>query len=732
MSRLRSRAPEIGFFASVLVVALLSRMPSSVGALGLLNGAVIALNAIGMLLIMRTDRIINFAQVQIGIVGATLFVIFARYLPLLSALHNMCPACLERVTPFEYKVNYVVGAFLGIGLSILLGWLCSTVLMRRLSSQSRLIATVATLFLVPVLGLVQRLLENVLVTSDQKQLASGVVVISAPYLPWTGGFRWGPAIFGIPQLLTLLCAGGGVALVWWFMRRTTSGASLRAVADNADRAETLGLNSAKIRSRAWVLSAAVSGIAATTVALTQGAPSAGTLVVSITVQILVVLVLARFTSIPFAILGALALGLAQNAFDWWLHSSTILDGILVGVIALLLLGQVDLSSRAERLREATSRFAREIRGVPAELRGHQSVRTWTRVVAFLVIASFLAFPWIMSPSQVSLGTVALLLGMIGLSLLVLTGWAGQISLGHMAFAGIGAYVAQISRLPFPLAIVVGALAGALVAALVGIPALRLRGMQLAVITLALALAASTLLFDENRLGKYLPANIKRPGMLHLTDDRAYYYLVLAFLALTVVAVAGMRRSRFARALIGARDNDGAAASFAIPVVRIRIQAFAISGFIAAFAGALLMYQQLGLRTLTYAPEQSLYVFLWTVIGGLGAISGPVLGAVLHGVLDLFGSNEIAQFIVSGLGGVLLLVAIPGGVARVVFDIRDGMLRRFAQRERIVVPSLLADVSVEGDHPRAEIAPREAFATLPARYSLDDQWALKNAKEPVGG
>src|SRR5207249_12116888 len=134
--------------------------------------------------------------------------------------------------------------------------------------------------------------------------------------------------------------------------------------------------------------------------------------------------------------------------------------------------------------------------------------------------------------------------------------------------------------------------------------------HLAVATLALSLATSAVLLDDRRGGRFLPQSLNRPGSLQ--SDRAFYYLALGGVVLAVVAVAGLRRSRFARVLLGARDNEQAAESYGIPVVRARIVAFAISGALAALAGSLFAFQQLGVRSETFTAENSLYAFLWVV------------------------------------------------------------------------------------------------------------------------
>jgi len=219
--------------------------------------------------------------------------------------------------------------------------------------------------------------------------------------------------------------------------------------------------------------------------------------------------------------------------------------------------------------------------------------------------------------------------------------------------------------------------------------------------------------------------------LDLEDGRVYYYFTLIVLSLVVTAVRGMRRSRTARALIGARDNDQAAQSFGINLVRTRLTAFAASGLIAALAGALFAFHQHGVPAIAYAPEVSVRMFLISVIGGLGAVSAPLFGIFFfEGVLSLFALPPEFAFLATGGGGLIIVLLAPGGLAQVFFNGRDAILRSIARRNRIVVPSLLADVAAASTSlaARSAIAPKlrpgGGSAFVPERYGLNDQWGLR--------
>src|SRR5205823_6403324 len=147
--------------------------------------------------------------------------------------------------------------------------------------------------------------------------------------------------------------------------------------------------------------------------------------------------------------------------------------------------------------------------------------------------------------------------------------------------------------------------------------------------------------------------------------RAFFYLSLVLLGLAVLSVSSMRRSRTARALIAARDNEATAQSFGINLVAARLGAFAVSGFLAALGGAALAFEQGGVRPLAFSAEQSLRVFTFAVIGGIGTIAGPLLGFACLGVLTLSSASPLVVSLAGGGGGLILLLFVPGGLSQLV-------------------------------------------------------------------
>jgi branched-chain amino acid transport system permease protein len=707
-------------------------IPSGVHGLGVVSAAVLALHATGIVLVFRSNRFLNFAQLQIGAVAGTLFALLVNAQPLFRGVRAVCPPCMERVSPSAVTVNYWVSLVLALGFSVLLAWLIYVGVVRRLDRAPRLVATVASIFVVTLLAGVQRLLINTL-TTEQQQLLGGVTNAVPP--PVHLSFSIGQVRFDLPQLLLVAAALVALAGTAVYLQRSATGTAIRAASENASRAQTLGVDVARVTGRIWMLVGALSGIAA--VLSTMSAPASdgtnpaggGALV-----RVLVVVVIARLISLPLVAAGALALGVLTAAVEFSVRSTNMLDGALVLVVCGLLLLQRKGTERADADSSSAYLTGRQARPIPRELAVLPSVRTLRRGGVAVATAVVLGLPFVLSPSQTSLVSTTVLLAIVGMSLLVLTGWAGLVSLGQFGFAAVGAWAAASSGLPFLLAVPVGTLAGAGVAVLVGLPALRLRPLTLAISTLTFAAAVPAVLLNPDSLGGALPSELDRPLLLgvDLADQRAFYYLAVVVLLLVVGAVTGLRRSRTARALLAARDNEAAAQSFGISLLRARLQAFALSGGAAALAGALFAYQQAGVKADAFSVGQSLLVFTFTVIGGLGSVGGPLIGFAVLAVLSLTtGTHPTVFALLNGLGGVALLLMAPGGLAQVLLDIRDGVLRRIARRHGLSAPGL----DRSGPTGPAPITPKTrsggGTVFVPRRYALTGDWATAARRRAEG-
>jgi ABC-type branched-subunit amino acid transport system permease subunit len=264
---------------------------------------------------------------------------------------------------------------------------------------------------------------------------------------------------------------------------------------------------------------------------------------------------------------------------------------------------------------------------------------------------------------------------VTLAVTTLTGWSGQLSLGHWALAGAGAVFA--SKLvgeygvPFWIAFLIAGAVGGLFALLLGLPALRLPGTLLAVVTLGFAVMSESWLFGEPFFKG--PEQLERPEWI---TTRSYFYLALVFLVIVVLAVRSLQRSRIGRNLVAVRDNPMQAAALGIGVTRTRLTGFVVSGVIAALGGFMWSTGVAVANSSAFPATRSLAILSAAIIGGLGSVGGALLGAAYLMGIPFFGTDltEYAGFLSTGLGMLALLLFFPGGLARLAYVVRD----RFAQ------------------------------------------------------
>jgi branched-chain amino acid transport system permease protein len=731
-TRERSAAIAVGVGVVVFVV-LRFVLPGSPGSgrgtpvailfQGLVTGALSGLIAIGLVLIYRTARIINFAQAAIGTVGA----IFA---------YNMA---------IVYHVPYGVAFAGGVVVCCLAMVLIELLLIRRFFEAPRLVMTIVTIGLAALFATrAAPIVGSFPIWGDQRDLATRLG--STPLVPVKSMrfFLGKVAIpFGFPHVLTLIMAAVVLAALGAFLRFTRLGTAVRASSENTERAELLGINVRALSTVIWVIAAALSAIAITlqgTVAKNFGVASAGAF--DALIAALAAAVIARMRSFSIAMYAAVLIAIVQNAINWSYRSQgNLVDASLVLVVAGGLLLQRRSSGRTEEVSawEATE----EVRPIPRELLDVGGVRTW-RLAAVVVGAVFIVlFPWTTNAGVVNSGSLAAIIAMVILSITVLTGWAGQVSLAQFAFVGIGAVVggALTSRAGWSFweALPVTAIVTMVVAVIVGIPALRIRGLYLAVLTFAFASSVSILLFSDKYFGWLQPQNIRRPTLLLLDfeDERSMYYLCVVFLALTVLLLVTLRRSRPGRILIALRENESDLQAFGINVVRTKLTAFALSGFICGVAGMLYAHHQRAVGQQAFLPQASIDVFVFAVIGGIGSLSGALIGGGLYIASTLYsrGNNVVAFFLDPAFVLLAVLYILPGGAASGVYKLRDSLLRIVAQRRQIVVPALFADIDpavlAKQLIPLAEREERTGIGALrDARYRLDSD-LYKEAEVDLG-
>jgi branched-chain amino acid transport system permease protein len=663
----RSAAP---FPVRSLLVALLflagQRLlfPAPLGVLlqGVILGGLTALIAFGIALVYRADRVVNFAQGDLGGLPASLAVLLI-----------LVPG-----------VPYGLAVPIGLLAAVLVGWLVYTSVIRRFSRAPRLILTVATIFLAQVLAAGEVGLPRAFGVSGVPQ--------SFPS-PFDFSFSIGQVVFSGNEVVAMAAVPVVLVALAGFLRFTALGTAVRASAENADRAALLGVPVERVRATVWVLATVLSTLAIFLRAGVVGLPIGRVLGPTILLRALAAAVVGRMERLGMILAAALGLGLLESAVLWKTGRQAFVNPVLFVVLLLGLLlqraGRGAGSGGNDPVRSSWP-AVRAIRPVPRALARLPEVRLGRLAVVVLPAAVLVALPAAVPESRLSLLARIAILAIVGVSLVVLTGWAGQVSLGQMAFVGIGAAVggAATSRLGWDLilALLAAGVVGALAATLIGIPALRIPGLLFAVTTLALAMATSTWLLNPEFMHWLPSGRVARPpllGRLGIASETRYYYVTLAGLGLALAAARNLRRARTGRALIGTRDNERAAQAFGVNVTRAKLTAFAVSGFLAAFAGALYVHHQQSLGLTPYAPEQSLRVFSMVVIGGLGSLPGAVVGAAYVQGLDSFVSNPYLALLGTGLGGLIVLTVLPGGLGGALYAGRDRALRFVARRRGLV-------------------------------------------------
>ena len=656
----------------VLAVQLvLFPVPAGVWVEGAIIGGLTALVALGMALVYRTNRILNFAQGDLGAV----------------------PSVLVFLLITSWGWNYFLALTAGLGSALVLGGLVELVVIRRFFKAPRLLLSVATIGLSQILAAGAVLLPS----AWHKRLL-------APKIdpPFHLVFTIRPVIFNANDVIAIVAIPLITAALGFFLYRTHTGVAVRAAADGGDRAGMLGIPVKRLQTVVWSIAGLLAFAAVFLRAGILGLPIGETLGFGILLRALAALMMGRLTNLATIAASGVALGVLELGVNWHSSSPLLVDPVLAGVIAIALLARRRSTSRAETTEASSWQAAEEARPIPDELRHLPEVRAARWIGAVVLAAVAIGLPNVLSVDRSLKASAVLIYAILGVSLVVLTGWAGQVSLGQVAFfalgAALGGKATSAWHLDLILACLLAAATGALAAVVVGLPALRLRGLYLAVTTFAFALATTSWLLNP-QFFSWIPINrIPRPalfGRLPIDSATRMYYVALAGLVLVLVLVHGIRHSRTGRALIALRENERGAAAYGIDPVRTKLTAFALSGAIAAFAGCLFAHHQQAFGAGPYVASENLAVFSMVVIGGVGSLQGALLGALyLRGTQWFLPANW--QFLATGAGALFILVVAPYGLGGLVSRLQDQALRMVARRRAIDVPTLTAD---SGPSPR---------------------------------
>ena len=640
--------------------------------LGSIFGMGYALLGIGLVLAYRSSGFINFAHGATGLVAA-------------SAMS---------VVVTDYGVPYWVGFAGALGAAGLLSAGIEALLLRKLAAAPKVLSMVATL------GAGQALL--LLALSFAKGGLGGGSFPQPPGFP-----EFELTVFVSQSATALLCLSplvvGGLYL---FLQRSRYGLAVRGAAANPDAATLAGVDPRHMAALSWALAGALSAFAAMLIIGNQSTVTADALGPDFIVRGLAVAALARFANFPVALAAGLGIGVVEQI----LASNPEATGWFEVALFVLILAGVALRVRAGR--EQTERWASlaPSHRLPDAYRGVWLIRHLGWVVGGAgAAAAALASLWMSNRSAFLLSTV-IALATIGISVSFLTGLAGQLSLGQVAFAAIGAVAGvrvATETGSLTLGLLCGGVTGAAVSAAVGLPALRMQGLLLAVATLAFALATfSWLLRQDWAFGAGLPTRPVSVLGVELATSRAFYYVALAVFAAVLAVAAVLRRSSFGRALVAVRDNEAASRVLQIAPWRLLVSAYAFAGFVAGTGGVVLAMNNTFVTRSIFSPGDSINVVAIAVIGGLSELTGPLLGAAY-----LIGIREFFDLELSALAGLnaawlILILEQPRGIHGLLDSTRRNLIDQIA-RFHGVDPD-----TAEAPRPDAVASPAPVMAAVP--------------------
>ncbi len=626
--------------------------------LGLGAGALYGLLAQGLVVIYRGSSVINFSQGAIATVGGYTF----------YEVRPHQPAWLSVV------IGVLIAAAIGLAIQVLV---MTPMLKRNSSPLSRVIATLGVLAIIEQALLIK---FGTIGNSYDGFLPSGALHFTSTII--VGSDRIYLLVIG-----AILSAG-----LWAVYRYTRFGMATTASAENSIASSALGWSPPRIMAINWIVGGALAGLAGILIGpLTGLSPSVGSLTI---VPALAAALVGGFSSFPITFLGGLLVGVLESESSWYFPTWTSAAPFLVIIVILVFRG------RALPLRGfLNDRLPNVGRAQPRPL------------VIIAAGALLLGTMQLFTQQWTTSVTTSLIVAILCLSLVVITGYAGQVSLAQYAMAGIGALIAgrlaDAAHLAFMPALLIGVAGSVAAGALIGLPALRVRGANLVVVTLGLGLAIETVVLgNPNWTGGVITGTVIPPPHIFGWNIESFYYpksyAIVCLIAVLIVGllVANLRRGRSGRRMLAVRDNERAAASIGVSVVGAKLYAFSFASGVAGLAGVLMAFRAPNVDFSQFDIFSSITLITIAVIGGIGYISGSAVGGmiVVAGVsAEIIGHffNTTSYFtLVLGILLLLQLTLLPDGVAASVSTTIDSLGRRFFPKKPFI--KLEADSSdVEG-------------------------------------
>jgi len=630
--------------------------------IGLGAGSLYAIAAIGLVLVFRGSRVVNFAQGAMGMMAAYVF----------YELHQ------------NWHLSVVLAIPAGLLVSGALGAAFYYFEIRQLKDASNLIKIVATLALFVIAQEVINLVFGAQPRTVNSSLPTNSVTILGASI---GEDRFW--IFGIVIVLTVV--------LWAIYKYTTFGLATTAVAENPTAAATLAISPDVVAAANWFIGAALGGLAAILlVPITTLSAENLSLIV---IPILAAAVIGGFSSFPITTIAGLVLGVAQSEVTRYV--STPGWDTAVPFIAVTLI----LFFRGRRVAGRGEFFGK----LPSVGSGRTAPYLLILGSGVSLLCIWIVFPydWLVAFEY------QLVFAIIITSLVVVTGYCGQISLAQMAFAGVGGLIASwlysTYHVDFLIALLAGVVAVVPAAVVVALAGVRTRGVALAIVTLGLAFSLEAIIFTNTQFtGGPEGFVTDDPHLLGLPVGGLEYparfaTLTLVLLVLIGLAVANLRRGRAGRRLIAVRTNERAAAAMGISVAGAKVYAFALGGMIAAIGGVLLCFflgapdftNFVGITSITFAESG--------VLGGVGHLGGPLVASSYQPdtlgpqIFSFLGGNVAIWLAIAGAAALLItLPRFPDGLAPLIERASARWLgplqARFSRRQAPSLESLTSGVA----------------------------------------
>ena len=641
--------------------------------LGLLNGLTIGLLAVGLVLVYKSNRFLNLAHAQMGTLSALL---------------------LQKWV-LDWGWNWWLSLVLAIAVGVLTGFVVERFLFRPLRRRT----TSPVRLLLLSLGVSQILLALTFIPA----LGPNSTRASVYPQPFTSHLRIGHVVLTGMSILTAVLVPLLVAALALFMRYSLMGKQIRAAANNPDAARLCGIPVGRVSAVTWVLAGGLSAVSAVLQAPTQPSFNVGTLGPYLLMLTLGAAALGAFVSLPAALAGGIGLGLVSQIVSAVTSNGSDGELAVFGAVLVIIL----LRGRAIGQIFAVSGSAvkdRPVLRVPESLRSTTFLRfqrTWLTAGGVFLAVLWPRLPYFHTSSNEFTLSLILIYAILGVALTILLGWGGQVSLGHFALVGLGAYLTarwSAHDWSLPAILVVAGMVCALAMVVIGLPALRVPGLTLAVTSLGFAVISADWLFHQSWVGSSLPFGVTvtspslGPKLGTPRSQLAVYYAALVVLVLAVGAGAALRRSSPGRMMVAVRDNERASSAFGIYPPAVKLATLAVSGFLAGAAGVLWADAWRAVSPVQFTPDLSIGLIAIPVIGGLGSLGGAVLAAVLlysatffvgpsvSTVFGNFGQGLAFSLFLAGLGQIAVQLSMPTGLAGAIQNWWQRYLDRWAERK----------------------------------------------------